>query len=441
MTDGDGRVVQVNVSPGGVPKLPVERAWVGHLGLEGDDHHDATAHGGPHRAVALFGVEAIGRVRAEGHPIFPGSCGENLTTEGIELSRLPVGTRLAIGETLVLELSKPDGPCETIAGSFTDGRFARISIKVHPDDSRMYARVLREGPVRPGDRIRTLPPAADSAAGTHVLMERVDAAKAGSDVARWQAAREAGFDVEYIVDDELAIATSHDLPGPAFNRADGLGGLPHLAGRAIERFRRAGTPGWLPMDEPPWPGARAGISIETHVASPDTILARAGGDAGVAGLAVRTIGPDDLEAWISLMVTQSDLGGASADAWRRILPHLARAAGHRLVLATIDGRPIGVGLVAMRRNVGFLRSASVSPEARGQGVQRALVAERARLAAEAGADLLAAGTAPENAASVRNLRRLGFETIWSRAYYRFDPTADGPEEAAAHRGAEGTTGS
>ena len=54
----DGRVLQVNISPGGVPKLPVERAWVGELGLGGDRHHHDTVHGGPHRAVALLAIEA-----------------------------------------------------------------------------------------------------------------------------------------------------------------------------------------------------------------------------------------------------------------------------------------------------------------------------------------------------------------------------------------------
>ena len=80
----DGRVLQVNVSAGGVPKLPVERAWVGELGLDGDGHNHDTVHGGPHRAVALLAIEAIERVQADGHPIEPGSVGENLTTTGIE---------------------------------------------------------------------------------------------------------------------------------------------------------------------------------------------------------------------------------------------------------------------------------------------------------------------------------------------------------------------
>jgi len=92
VTQSSGRVLQVSVSPGGLPKLPVERAWVGRLGLEGDAHHDDTVHGGPHRAVCLFGIEAIERLQAEGHPLGSGSVGENLTTSGIEWSLLPVGT-------------------------------------------------------------------------------------------------------------------------------------------------------------------------------------------------------------------------------------------------------------------------------------------------------------------------------------------------------------
>ena len=90
---GSGRVVQVNVSPGGVPKHAVSGTWVGRLGLEGDAQASPGVHGGPHRAVALFAIEAIRRVAAEGHAIGPGSAGENLTTEGVELATLAPGTQ------------------------------------------------------------------------------------------------------------------------------------------------------------------------------------------------------------------------------------------------------------------------------------------------------------------------------------------------------------
>lgn len=152
-----GRVVQVNVSSSGVPKQPLASARVDRLGLEGDGH-TGPEHGGADRAVTLFALEAIRRVRAEGHPIGPGSVGENLTTGGLEISLLAPGTRLAVGEAVVLELTRAPLPCRTIRHSFDRGRIGRISIEVHPSDSRMCARVLAGGVVRPGDPIRVLPP-------------------------------------------------------------------------------------------------------------------------------------------------------------------------------------------------------------------------------------------------------------------------------------------
>ena len=151
-----GRVVQVNISPGGVPKLPVQEVRVRRLGLDGDDHNDAADHGGPMRAVSLLAIEAIRRVAADGNPIAPGTTGENVTTEGIELGELAYGIRLVIGTELVIELTAPANPCRTIAHNFADGRFGRMSVKAHPLDTRVYASVVREGTIRPGDEIRVL---------------------------------------------------------------------------------------------------------------------------------------------------------------------------------------------------------------------------------------------------------------------------------------------
>ena len=52
-----GRVVQINVSPGGAPKLPVPSARVTTDGLEGDGHRDLEHHGGPERALCLFSLD------------------------------------------------------------------------------------------------------------------------------------------------------------------------------------------------------------------------------------------------------------------------------------------------------------------------------------------------------------------------------------------------
>ncbi len=159
---GPGRVVQVSISAGGVPKLPVAEVRVNRLGLEGDGHNDTDGHGGPMRAVSLLAVEAIRRVAADGNPIAPGTAGENLTTQGIELGALPYGSRLAIGPELVLELTSAVSPCRTIAGNFSDGRFARLSAKLHPLDTRVYARVVRQGTVRLGDVVTVLPDDTDT---------------------------------------------------------------------------------------------------------------------------------------------------------------------------------------------------------------------------------------------------------------------------------------
>ena len=201
-----GRVLQVNLNGGGVPKRPVERAWVGHLGLTGDAHREFTVHGGPHKAVCLYGIEAIERLQSEGHPVEPGGVGENLTTTGVEWSTLPVGTRARIGEALEIELASPAMPCKTQIRNFSDGRFSRISIDLHPSDSRMYARVLTEGEVKPGDPITVLPVPTDSRAGELLILRRLDRASSKADVAAWRAAEKSGFEIDIVEDGDIAMA-------------------------------------------------------------------------------------------------------------------------------------------------------------------------------------------------------------------------------------------
>ena len=156
--DRAGRVVSVNVSPGGVPKLPVAEQWVGRMGLTDDGHHKPEPmHGGPDQAVCLYSMESIARLVEEGHNVFPGAFGENLSLEGVEMGSLSAGDRLAIGDGgLVIEMTWNAAPCKKQAQWFTHGRFTRISHKVHPEDARWYARVITEGPVRPGDQVQVI---------------------------------------------------------------------------------------------------------------------------------------------------------------------------------------------------------------------------------------------------------------------------------------------
>jgi MOSC domain-containing protein YiiM len=146
-----GRVFQINISTGGVPKGAVRQARVTIVGLAGDRQRDMEHHGGPERAVTLYSLECILALQAEGHPIYPGSIGENLTLVGIDWIGLSEGTRLRIGDEVLLELTRTAAPCSNISASFIDERIGRVSHKTNPGWSRWCARVLQEGEIRIGD--------------------------------------------------------------------------------------------------------------------------------------------------------------------------------------------------------------------------------------------------------------------------------------------------
>jgi MOSC domain-containing protein YiiM len=153
-----GLVHQINISPGGVPKLLVDEARVTWLGIADDGHDDKENHGGPLAALCLYSLEEIERLQAEGHPIAPGTTGENVTLAGLDWSAMTPGARLALGDEVVIELTDYATPCKTIRNSFVNQEFVRISQKLHPGESRVYARILREGTIRPGDVAQLLPP-------------------------------------------------------------------------------------------------------------------------------------------------------------------------------------------------------------------------------------------------------------------------------------------
>ncbi|HYF66279.1 MAG TPA: MOSC domain-containing protein, partial [Herpetosiphonaceae bacterium] len=147
-----GHIFQINISGGGVPKTAIQRGEVTALGLVGDVQRDKRYHGGPTRALCLYPLELILQLQSEGHPIYPGSVGENITTVGLEFSTLRVGDRLSLGAVLI-EVTDYAAPCATIKGSFKDGKYTRISVKTHPGESRLYARVLQIGSLSIGDEI------------------------------------------------------------------------------------------------------------------------------------------------------------------------------------------------------------------------------------------------------------------------------------------------
>jgi hypothetical protein len=87
-----GRLVQLNVSPGGMPKLAVPEAMVSEEGVAGDWQLNRKYHGGPKRAVCLYSVELLAGLSADtGVELLPGQIGENFTTTGIDLQHLHSG--------------------------------------------------------------------------------------------------------------------------------------------------------------------------------------------------------------------------------------------------------------------------------------------------------------------------------------------------------------
>ena len=142
-----GKVIAINRSEKkGVMKTPVgEGVFIENFGLEGD------AHGGNwHRQVSLLGQESIDKMVALGAgELTPGNFAENITTEGITVCELPVGTRLKIGETLqeVTQIGKQCHKGCEIAKKVGDCVMPREGI---------FTIILKGGVVKPGDIIEVL---------------------------------------------------------------------------------------------------------------------------------------------------------------------------------------------------------------------------------------------------------------------------------------------
>jgi MOSC domain-containing protein YiiM len=152
-----GVILQISVSGGGVPKRAVERAIVWEEGIQGDRQADLRAHGGPRRAVCLYSFEVIEKLRSEGHPIGPGSAGENVTVASLDWSLVVPGAHLRLGNEVLLEITAYTAPCWKNARWFRDGDVDRMNQSRHPGESRVYARVQSGGEIRVGDPVQLIP--------------------------------------------------------------------------------------------------------------------------------------------------------------------------------------------------------------------------------------------------------------------------------------------
>lgn len=124
-------------------------------GLVGD------AHAGTRRQVSLLADESIGRMRAKGFTLNPGDFAENLTTSGVALHTLPVGTRLRVGRAALLEITQIGKECHA------DCEIRRQTGHCVMPTEGVFAKVLAGGKVRAGDEVVVLHEGKDAGGDTH----------------------------------------------------------------------------------------------------------------------------------------------------------------------------------------------------------------------------------------------------------------------------------
>jgi len=113
-------------------------------GLVGDAHADCCTH----RQVSLLAIESISKMRSLGFDVGPGDFAENLTTEGIDLVSLPVGTHISIGDEVILEISQIGKECHSGCAIYR-----QIGKCIMPKEG-VFAKVICSGLVRTGDTIK-----------------------------------------------------------------------------------------------------------------------------------------------------------------------------------------------------------------------------------------------------------------------------------------------
>jgi MOSC domain-containing protein YiiM len=144
------RLLQLSISKGGMPKLPMPDARVHRDGVGDDWQLNRKHHGGCDRAVCIFSQELYNWLRDD-HQIdlAPGSVGENFTTIGLDLQSIQIGDRLRVGDCLI-QITKVREPCSSLNQWHPD------LLKIIVGHSGWLARVVESAVVRPGDPIKLL---------------------------------------------------------------------------------------------------------------------------------------------------------------------------------------------------------------------------------------------------------------------------------------------
>ncbi|KPK01488.1 MAG: molybdenum cofactor sulfurase [Nitrospira bacterium SG8_35_4] len=144
----DARIISINISDKkGVRKKTIDSAVLReNYGMERDAH----ASGEWHRQISLLAVESIKKMQEKGLNVGPGDFAENFTTEGIDLLSLPVGTKIAVGEDIEVEVSQIGKVCHTRCAIYHQAGDC-----VMPKEG-IFAKVLQGGTVKKGDSIKVI---------------------------------------------------------------------------------------------------------------------------------------------------------------------------------------------------------------------------------------------------------------------------------------------
>ncbi len=140
------KIISINVSEKkGMRKKAVDSALLkDNFGIEGDAH----ASGKWHRQVSLLATESIKKMTDKGLDVGPGDFAENITTEGIDLPNLPVGTKMIIAEDIEVEVSQIGKLCHNRCAIYEQAGDC-----VMPREG-IFVKVLKGGTIKPGDEIK-----------------------------------------------------------------------------------------------------------------------------------------------------------------------------------------------------------------------------------------------------------------------------------------------
>jgi MOSC domain-containing protein YiiM len=158
-----GRILQLSISKGGVPKLPILAGEVGPVGILGDVQQNTKYHGGPRQALLWITSEGLDELIAAGFPVYPGAMGENVTTTGVDRRSIRLGQQWRMGDVIV-EVTKMREPCYKLDPYGPGIQAAVFDAGVRAGDfssprwglGGFYLAIVKLGSFAPGDPVALL---------------------------------------------------------------------------------------------------------------------------------------------------------------------------------------------------------------------------------------------------------------------------------------------